>query len=66
MVPVLLPCSPSLSLYTACTAAVQIESAVCTAWPAETIPGDMIIQKVDMKQEFVWVFFLASLESIIP
>lgn len=53
MIPVLLPCSSSLSLY---TAAVRVENAVITAWPAGT-PGDVMIQKVDMKQELVWIFF---------
>lgn len=65
MVPVLLPCSPSLGFYAACPAAVQVENAMCTAWPAET-PGDVMIQKVNIKQELVWIFFLASLESRIP
>lgn len=55
MVLVLLPCSSSLSLYTACPAAVQVENAVITAWPAET-PGDVMVQKVDMEQELVWIF----------
>lgn len=64
VLPVLLHCSPSLSLYTACPAVVQVEDAVYTAWPAET-PGDVMIQKVNMKWELVWIFFLASLESII-
>lgn len=56
---------PLLSLYTACPAVVQVENAVYTAWPAET-PGDVMIQKANMKQELVWIFSLASLEHTIP